>query len=291
MHPFLKDFLYFNKAQRKGILILLAIIVAALFYLEYSSLFVNSHQPIRTDIEWISIRDSSDENSVQHKQNDEIVLSPFNPNQIGLKDWMRMGLSKAQAQSILNYQAKGGYFSIKSDLKKMYTISEEKYEEIYPYIDLPDKIEVEKKEVYASHEKKEAFILDINLADSSDWVRLKGIGPVYSSRIVKYRNALGGFYSKDQLSEVWGLPDSTIDKIQSQLKITDFELETMDLNAASVEELAKHPYLNWKEANAIVRYREEHGAFDDLHSLKKIYLLRDSIIHRIFPYLEVNLEE
>lgn len=121
----------------------------------------------------------------------------FNPNGLSLEDWMKLGLSYKQALSIKKYEDKGGRFLKKEDLKKMYVISEEVYRTLEPYISIP-KIDVNRN---LKPELGKAGIvslsIDINSVDSSTIQLIKGIGPAYASRIIRYRDRLGGFIKKN----------------------------------------------------------------------------------------------
>jgi len=94
--------------------------------------------------------------------------------------------------------------------------------------------------------------ININKADKQSLVRLKGIGNVYAQRIIKYRNLLGGFYSVDQLSEIYGLPDSTLLSIDESLFVSDFQPTKLDLKTASYKELLRHPYIDGREEVELV---------------------------------------
>lgn len=64
-------------------------------------------------------------------------LFPFNPNTVSLDSLTLLGFSVKQAQTILRYREKGGRFRRKEDFAKIYTVSPEMYERLYPYITLP----------------------------------------------------------------------------------------------------------------------------------------------------------
>ncbi len=231
------------------------------------------------------------EEQLAREYKEEVKLFNFDPNSLDLEGWVDLGLSAKQAQSILNYREKGGRFNVKKDLAKMYTISQEKFVELQPYILLPDTIAKERlwrNEPVTEADNAEPLLIELNGADSISLIRLSGIGPTYSSRIIKYRDLLGGFYSLDQLHEVWGLKDSTIEKIKPNLKIAHASWQMININSASIKELSAHPYIDWKIAKAIVNYRSQHGKFTELKNLKALYVLDDSLIHHFSPYLDFS---
>jgi competence ComEA-like helix-hairpin-helix protein len=143
-----------------------------------------------------------------------------------------------------------------------------------------------KQEKYASRRMaKTPLVILMNQADSVDWEQLPGIGPVLAARIVKYRKKLGGFHSTSQLKEVFGITDSVYEKIATTIQSDATNLQKIDINKATMEELKQHPYIRWETAKAIVRYRESHGRFHSLESLNDIWNISPETIAKIEPYL------
>lgn len=136
--------------------------------------------------------------------------------------------------------------------------------------------------------ERPSFTVDINNADSIGFERLYGIGPVLAKRIVHFREALGGFYSVDQIREVYGLPDSTFQNIKGQLSIGKTELRQIGVNTATEEQLSKHPYLNKKQAKAICGYRKTKGPYTTIDELTKADPSIENTFPKIKPYLKMN---
>src|SRR5690606_17545759 len=68
----------------------------------------------------------------------KVQLTEFNPNDLSEEDWMNLGFSERQVATILKYKSVvGGNFKSKEQFKKCYAVSEEKYQELEPYILLP----------------------------------------------------------------------------------------------------------------------------------------------------------
>ena len=130
--------------------------------------------------------------------------------------------------------------------------------------------------------------IDINNADLDGFVSLPGIGEKLGTRIINFRDKLGGFHSVTQVAETYGLPDSTYQKIQSLLLLQDSGIKKISINNATKDELKMHPYIKWKIANAIVEYRDQQGPFKSLEELKKIILLDNETFIKIKPYLMID---
>jgi len=117
---------------------------------------------------------------------------------------------------------------------------------------------------------------------------LPGIGSKLASRIITFRDKLGGFYSIDQVAETYGLPDSTFQKIKQYLKLDNSLVKKVNINTTTVDELKAHPYFKFSLANPIVAYRNEHGAFTKIEDIKKIMAVTDEIYKKIAPYLTLQ---
>ena len=135
---------------------------------------------------------------------------------------------------------------------------------------------------------KQETIIDLNRSDTAELQQLWGIGPVLSGRIVKYRALLGGFVSKQQLREVYGVADSVYERIAPRLTADTTMVRKMDLNTASRKQLSRHPYLDNYQADAIVRLREKQGPYQSLDDLRQVPIIDPETYNKIIPYLTCN---
>lgn len=133
---------------------------------------------------------------------------------------------------------------------------------------------------------KRMMVLDINEADSVDLERLPAIGEKLSSRIVRYRDRLGGFIQLVQLKEVYGLSDSTYQIIFPFLKIEKgFKPKQIDINKAEYTDLRRHPYTNNSFIKLVLAYRKVHGNFSNQGDLQKVEQLDKLVLDKLAPYL------
>ena len=145
------------------------------------------------------------------------------------------------------------------------------------------------KKIYNSKpSKKSKFIVNINLADSLQWRKLRGVGAKRSMHILNYKNALGGFVGISQVNEVFSINDSLFKSFERFLSIKDSSLVKININTCSVNQLKNHPYINWNLANSIVNFRKQHGGFKLLEDLKKIHILDNKLYYKIVPYLTIK---
>jgi len=206
------------------------------------------------------------------------VMFPFNPNILAISQWQQLGLNEHQAEVIKHYTDKGGRFYNKQDLKKIYAITPDDYKRLEPYINIPDA-------VYTSNKLKPGEIIELNSADSAKLTALRGVGPASAVIILRYRNRLGGFFRKEQLREVYGMDSLRYDEIKSQVSVNPAKIKKLPINSISFDQLRLFPYLNYKQVNAVIEYRKQHGSYNSMDDLKNIVLLDAGILRKIEPYI------
>jgi competence ComEA-like helix-hairpin-helix protein len=215
-------------------------------------------------------------------------LHPFDPNTASLQDLQSLGLSQKLVNRIVNYRLRGGKFRIKSDLRKIYGLDSSTFLKLNAFINLPDSISTSTPTVSLRKTiPLEPF--DLNTADTAKLVKLYGIGPRLSKRIIAYRNRLGGFISMDQLNEVYGLDTAAINLLRKRSFISDdFKPRMININVADQKELNSLPYIKFNLAKSITAYRFQHGEFKSVEELKRIALMDTSVFEKIKPYLTVK---
>jgi DNA uptake protein ComE-like DNA-binding protein len=131
--------------------------------------------------------------------------------------------------------------------------------------------------------------LEINSADSTDLLKLKIPGYLIS-KILVYREQLGGYSSSFQLLEIYHFPEYIFERIHSTLQVNTSLIQPLGINTKSEEELALHPYLSFKEAKAIVLFRKNNGEFKTQDDFNKIIALPDETKDRLKPYLAKDFQ-
>jgi competence protein ComEA len=220
-------------------------------------------------------------------------LFAFDPNKASIKELRALGFSEILSTRIASYRQKGGQFSVKRDLMKIYGLDSTFYFRLYTYISLPEKNErkfEDKNSTVKKHRKPHVpSSFNLNLADTAQLKTIYGIGPVLASRIVRFREKLGGFVKREQLGEVYGLDSAAVRRLCNVAFITsDFIPKKINMNVADETELSAHPYIKRPMAGAIVAYRFQHGNFSRVEDLRKLSLLKAEDIDKILPYLKVN---
>lgn len=205
----------------------------------------------------------------------KLYLFAFNPNQIDIETWDSLGIERRVAKRIRKYINAGGKFQRAEDLYKMYGIDSARVKMLIPYIILPKK-------------ESKILLVELNGASQEDLMKLSGIGKVLSKRIVDYREKLGGFYSLEQLLEIYGMKKEVLERNSKKIKLDSNLLRKLNLNRCSERKMTLHPYLSSYQVHDIVRYRERNGKFKDVFDLKNKKILPDSIFIKIKAYLLVD---
>ena len=192
---------------------------------------------------------------------------------------------------------------MRKDLLKIWGFDSVVYGRIEKYILLPEVLDKESDP--GGFVDREAFpvrtdtrkndpppLEDLNIADSASLKKVYGIGEKLAARILKYREALGGFVSMEQVREVYRLDSSVIRSVNNRFFVhPGFVPRRLDINKAGRLELAAHPYLSSKVAHAIVSYRFNHGEFRRIEDLRKIPAMDSVIFWKAQPYLMVDESE
>ena len=212
----------------------------------------------------------------------------FDPNSLSKDSLILLGIPPHLAQTIIKYRSKGGRFDQPTDLARIYHFPPALADTLAPWVKIPSVDQLIKPTSQNKLPEQPILIeVDINLADAQQWASLKGIGPVLSERIVRFREKLGGFVAIDQVAETYGLPDSTFQNIHHQLIYSPLA-EKIPINWVSFDTLSQHPYINYKEARILLNYRRNHGPFSQFEDLTKIRGIKPSVFQRLRPYLDFS---
>jgi competence protein ComEA len=295
LRHFLKEYFTFSKRERNGILVLLGMVLTIyIFKLLIPYMIpsqVSSFRAFEEEIDRAFLH-MNEQRAHAHpvfenpsgKNVRPFAFTDFDPNTQTEAGWMEMGFSLRQARTIINFRDKGGQFYRKEDLKKIYGLSERDYERVAAYIRIEERPQAPARE----YTQPVVKIIEINGADSAQLESLKGIGPTLASRIIRYRERLGGFYLLEQLKEVYGIDSALYEKLVPQVSLDVNLLRKIALNTAGLDEFRQHPYLSYRMASLIVNYRKQHGNYQELSDIKKIALMNEEIFSKIEAYLSLH---
>lgn len=291
----IREFFYLQKSDRKVILTLLVVIVSV-----FTMIFLTGGDSTESTTQQ---KDSSQSRTNKNYIYDsytpkKVERFTFDPNTADSTQLLRLGLQDWQVRNIYKYRAAGGIYRKPLDFAKLYGLTVKQYRELEPYIRisndyLPASTLVNEKESYTRKETKDSVTYQrpskiketehivLNAADTTSLMTIPGIGPYYARKIIQYGNRLGGYVSVDQLDEIDDFPREA----KKYLVINNPSPKKLNVNQLSLNELKRHPYINFYQAKAITDYRRLHGS---IHSLNELRLLKDfspEVIKRLTPYV------
>lgn len=138
---------------------------------------------------------------------------------------------------------------------------------------------------YISNKLHPGETVEINTADSATLTRIHGIGPAFARRIITFRKKLGGFLNKEQLKDVYGVDVDKYNEIGPEITVAPTRIHLIDINKVDFEQLRQFPYLSYKQANAVIQYRTQHGNYQSLQDMSNIAILDEGILRKIAPYI------
>lgn len=291
-------FFYLQKSDRRTIILLLCVIVAAVVVMKTvddGSTEEAALTQLETDKQDHRQRQQPRNHAYYQTEERKAELFPFDPNSADSTQLLRLGLQPWQVRNIYKYRAAGGVYRQPRDFARLYGLTLKQYRRLEPYIrikeeDMPaeryfykyEPIEERDTMKYPIKLQAEERIV-LNRADTAQLRKVPGIGPYFARKIVEYRERLGGYYRVQQLLEIEDFPETAVDFF---IIPDDTQLRKLNINRLSLNELKRHPYLNFYQARAIVDYRRLHGT---IQSLDQLSLLRDfprEAIERLTPYVE-----
>lgn len=295
-----KDFFYLSHSQVNGFVVLVPLLAMILFsapawqwYLSQQKKDFSRDRAVLDSLVALWGENRSEEIA---KTDDGILMKPtlsmFDPNHTTADELVLLGFSTTLSKRIVNYRQKGGTFRTKPDLLKIYGMDSSLYQQLYAFIDLPVTKAESRKIDYPPRSPISARVnstFDLNRADTAQLNSIYGIGEKLSVRIIKYREALGGFVRMEQVLEVYGLDTAVVNRLgKASFVENGFQPRKLNINTAEEFQLAAHPYLKKSTARSIVTYRFQHGEFMTLDDLGKIHALDQKTIEKIIPYLTIE---
>ena len=228
---------------------------------------------------------------------------PFDPNRDPAEKLLRIGLQPWQVDNMMKYRAKGGIWRSPDDFRRLYGLSEADFQRLRPYLRIhPDDITPAaaalgrdlgrsgKEGVAPAHKPVEKWpegtVLSLNGADTTQLKGIPGIGSYYASKIVSYRERLGGFVSLSQIDEVEGLPADVGRWFKLEEPVCP---RLLRINHADFKAIVRHPYISYEQTKVIVNHIRRFGplrSWQDLSLYKEAFTTSD--ITRLRPYISFD---
>lgn len=306
----LKQFPYLQKNDRIVLLVFLCVLAVGLlfFYVEgkldkttavsnsdSTSVAFDSARNYRKNYPYIAPR--------AYKTDDgrRAELFAFDPNTADSTQLLRLGLAPWQVRSIYKYRAKGGVYRTPEDFARVYGLTRKQYMDMRPYIQISDDYApaadfVKPRPSFQPHEEsheysrdtvkyplklKEGQTVNLATADTTQLKKIPGIGSWWARRIVNYGSRLGGYVSVEQLREIENFPVEAL----SYFRINNPHTAKLNVNTLTLNQLRRHPYINFYQAREICDYRRLKGKITDLSQLSLLKDFPPEEIERLRPYV------
>ena len=233
----------------------------------------------------------------------EAQMKPFDPNTVDSTTLSDMGIDRRRIRSLLGYRRKHGKFRKPEDLARLYNWTEEDVQRLRKFIVIGKEYKAQKGRRWENKRdakrtarvqqrqektfvKPEKFgnmtLIDVNTADSATLCKIPGIGKTISHIIIKRRERLGGFHSKEQLLECRYFDEAFLKWIYIDSLA---EMRKIEINRATFGELAAHPYISKEQTKALMDYRRLYGRIGDADVLKHTGIFKEEELKNLLPYI------
>lgn len=180
--------------------------------------------------------------------------------------------------ALLPAKSSGDYNAFKSRIDSLYELDTIKQEKFVPELKSKELNEYPPKSIKKT-------VIELNNCDSASLTSLPGIGPVFASRIIKYRRLLGGYYSIYQVKEVYGMQPENFEKARDYLKVNLQLVQKFLPDTASFKTLVRHPYIGKERTSKILNLKKtlQNGIFSE-NDLKTAEIFDSLQWAKISPY-------
>jgi len=220
--------------------------------------------------------------------NKELLYFQFDPNTVTYSEMKKLGIDGKTANILLKYRGNKIRFYSKEDVLKVYGFTEEKYQKLENYIVFPKKDSIIKKEKIKHENPYKNIQIDINKANALEFEKLKGVGAYISKEIVKYRIKLGGFYSKNQLKEVYGITEEVFENFKNNLVIDKPRIKKININTTNFKELIRHSYISKEQTIEILKLKKDISGFNKIDDLIYYDVFSKKEFENLKHYLKVK---
>ena len=272
-----RDFLYFSKGERSGLIVLLCLIAIAGILLIWDNKTKSVNEVViqkKSDINVISTKEeypvdqsldkqtTTESSSIKNDKNLDSTRSNRNVS----KNIQITNANESEEQTLNEPNEKpNNKESVSERVNRLTSYSRQAYSKIEKY--------------------KEGTIVELNTADTTTLKKVPGIGSAFAKRIVSYRNLLGGYYSVIQLSEVYGIDEERYNSLVKWFSTDPLQISRLEVNRLSQDSLQRHPYIDYEQAKVIIQLRKQKGKISGWENLQLLNEFTDSDKMRLLHYL------
>lgn len=182
----------------------------------------------------------------------------FDPNTMGMAGWMLWGLTEKQAQSVLKFRERGGWFNEASDLKKLYAIDEALYARMENFVE----IQQPSRQAPKAPNSHDLFA-----------TLMEGTGTTAQDSL----EIFGSLHlSEKQQAHIWR---------HRMYNRPAVELAIVDVNTANFEEFTALKGIGAALARRILAHREALGGFHHTTQLLEVFGIDSARLEVLAPQL------
>ncbi len=294
----------FTKRELRGLFSFLTLLIAVVGYRMIYNHAVDRRE-FKRAIELLGEDDGDDKST-------EDPFFEFDPNTVTLRELTNLGLTKAEAVSIIRYREYGKIFRIKEDLFTCYGISDSLYYALEPYIVIADTFRLKRRDEYASSRStyanknssyssyssrraKEYLPLSEFLVDTVGEKYLVAVGALTRRQaevFVKWRD-MSGIYNMDELRDCYVVSDSIAAMLEpfaiftppASKSASNAKNSLVDLNKADSAELRGVYGIGEKSVEAILNFRCALGGFYSVEQLSELKVVTESNFEKIIQQI------
>ena len=305
-----KDWLALSKREQKGFIVLSSLLfLLVVFYIATPFFFAKDVTDISPDMQYWT--DSTIRLNRHSSPTDSLFF--FDPNTVSVFEMEKLGVNNRTIIKWIKFREAGGRFEKAGDFWKIFgndTLTAKRLTEYVIFSTFESRKQKksvenpitgktanarshkhnkpEKKREVVKNITVQKFVIEINSADTTELMRIKGIGRVFAKRIISYRKILGGYFSVDQLKDVYGLPPSVVDENRDHFTVDTTKLIKINVNKASIRKLKSHPYIDFYLARAILELKKKKGHISNINEILSLKEVKPDIRDKLTKYLGTN---
>lgn len=207
----------------------------------------------------------------------------FNPNYLTEERAFRLNLKQEAFERLKAWREKGKFVNSVEEFQRVTGVSDDWVQEHRDLFRFPEWVQAKrspKEEVRLSFSTR-----DINKVGAEELQKISGIGEKLSQRIVDERTKLNGFVSMEQLAMIEYVSPQAVRELKKYFRVENVAVERVNINRASVDDIARLPYMNKGLAKRVVVERSKRDKPIEKEDVREIFGLSEEKIKIIMVYL------
>ena len=279
----------FSLHQRRGMVVMLSLLFIAL------TMFL------------LAERMQGSEFLVEEEIAQVVPLQSFDPNVDDYTTLRQKGVPQDVAVGIIRWRSYGKVYRIREELALVTGMTDSLYEVLSPYITIADSVAARPaqyttkytaKPISQEHKSQplvitpdEPFLID---TASVKYLARWGMSERQAEVLVRYRDASGGIFDKEQLSRCYVVSEEVAERMARYVVFTPHEKvhaepetapepQRVEINTADSLTLISINGIGAKSAAEIIKYRTLLGGYYSVEQLRELKSITESNFEKILP--------